>query len=97
MRVGIDFQFNDLKSTANRKDIVADTTAKLDTRYPDGKNTLLTSGIYLSHSYQINENLLLTDGIRVGYSSLKSTFVDTTFFNFHLVMQISNNPFTLEA
>lgn len=82
VRVGIDFQFNDLKSTANRKDIVADTTAKLDTRYPDGKNTLLTSGIYLSHSYQINENLLLTDGIRVGYSSLKSTFVDTTFFQF---------------
>lgn len=82
VRVGIDFQYNDLKSTANRKDIVADTTAKLDTRYPDGKNTLLTSGIYLSHSYQINENLLLTDGIRVGYSSLKSTFVDTTFFQF---------------
>lgn len=82
VRVGIDFQFNDLKSTANRKDIVADTIAKLDTRYPDGKNTLLTSGIYLSHSYQINENLLLTDGIRVGYSSLKSTFVDTTFFQF---------------
>lgn len=82
VRVGIDFQYNNLKSTANRKDIVADTTAKLDTRYPDGKNTLLTSGIYLSHSYQINENLLLTDGIRVGYSSLKSTFVDTTFFQF---------------
>ncbi|HRH03212.1 MAG TPA: TonB-dependent receptor [Bacteroidia bacterium] len=82
VRLGIDFQYNDLKSTANRKDIVADTTAKLDTRYPDGKNTLLTSGVYLSHTYQINENLLLTDGIRVGFSSLKSTFVDTTFFQF---------------
>jgi hemoglobin/transferrin/lactoferrin receptor protein len=82
LRLGIDFQYNDLKSTANRKDIIADTTAKLDTRYPDGKNTLLTSGIYLSHSYQINENLLLTDGIRVGYSSLKSTFIDTAFFQF---------------
>ncbi|MBK9480064.1 MAG: TonB-dependent receptor [Bacteroidetes bacterium] len=82
VRVGIDFQYNDLTSTANRKDIVADTVAKLDTRYPDGNNTLLTTGIYLSHSFQISENLLLTDGLRVGYSYLKSTFIDTTFFHF---------------
>lgn len=82
VRVGIDFQYNDLTSTANRKDIVADTVAKLDTRYPDGNNTLLTTGIYLSHSFQISENLLLTDGLRVGYSYLKSTFIDTTFFYF---------------
>ncbi|MBK9673295.1 MAG: TonB-dependent receptor [Bacteroidetes bacterium] len=82
VRVGIDFQYNDLTSTANRKDIVADTVAKLDTRYPDGNNTLLTTGIYLSHSFQISENLLLTDGLRVGYSYLKSTFIDTAFFHF---------------
>ena len=78
--MGVDFQFNDLTSTANRRDILADTSGKLDTRYPDGDNTLLNLGFHVSHTWQINDQLVLNDGIRVGYSALHSTFVDTTFF-----------------
>jgi hemoglobin/transferrin/lactoferrin receptor protein len=82
LRLGADLQYNTLKSTANEEDIVSGVSTPLDTRYPDGVNTMLTFGIYASHTWQISPVLALTDGLRVGYSMLHSTFVDTTFFNF---------------
>ncbi|MBN8703753.1 MAG: TonB-dependent receptor [Bacteroidetes bacterium] len=82
-RLGVDMQLNSLTSTASKKDIVADTIGKLDTRYPDGENTMNNFGVYLSHTWQINEQLTLNDGIRVGYSMLHSTLIDTALL-FHL-------------
>jgi hemoglobin/transferrin/lactoferrin receptor protein len=80
---GLDMQMNSLKSTANVENIVADTTGKLDTRYPDGKNNMNNFAIYFSHKWKLNEQLYLVDGIRAGYSILHSTLVDTALL-FHL-------------
>ena len=38
---------------------------------------------YFSHTWKINEELTLTDGLRLGYSMLHSTLVDTAIL-FHL-------------
>lgn len=81
VRLGFDVQYNDLKSTANRKDILADTTGKLDTRYPDGKNNQMNLGVYISHTWKLTEKLVLNDAVRAGFSKLNSTFIDTTFFH----------------
>ena len=80
VRIGADFQYNDLKSTASRKDILADTTGKLDTRYPDGKNNQSNIGLYFSHTWKLTDKLVLNDAIRANFSKLTSSFVDTTFF-----------------
>jgi hemoglobin/transferrin/lactoferrin receptor protein len=77
MRFGADMQMNSLESTANRVDIVADTTVKWSTRYPDGDNTMNNFAAFWSHTWKLNEELTLTDGFRVGYSMLHSTLVDT--------------------
>lgn len=82
-RFGAEMQLNNLTSTAFRENIVADTTTKLDTRFPDGINKMNNFAIYFSHTWQINSQLTLTDGIRAGYSSLHSTLVDTAT-QFHL-------------
>ncbi|HNW70441.1 MAG TPA: TonB-dependent receptor [Bacteroidales bacterium] len=82
IRFGIDGQFNTLKSTASYSNIVTGEVTPYNTRYPDGKNTMTNLGVYASHTWQISEKLALTDGLRVGYSMLHSTFVDTTFFKF---------------
>ncbi len=92
VRIGVDFQYNDLKSTANRKDIVADTTGKLDTRYPDGTNNMTNMGVYISHTWQLTDNLILNDAIRAGFASLKSTFEDTTFFPLPFKDANQSNP-----
>ncbi|OFX20157.1 MAG: hypothetical protein A2033_17265 [Bacteroidetes bacterium GWA2_31_9] len=81
IRFGLDAQYNTLKSTANSENIVTGESSPLDTRYPDGDNSMLNMGAYISHTWQINEQLTLNDGIRAGFSSLKSTLIDTSFFH----------------
>ena len=82
MQVGVDGQLNGLKSTANEVDIYTGASSNLDTRYPDGTNSMALAGVYLTHLWKLSEKTNMTDGLRVGYSSLKSTMVDTTFFKF---------------
>ncbi|MEI6124397.1 MAG: TonB-dependent receptor [Bacteroidota bacterium] len=91
LRFGVDGQYNMLKSTANEEDIVSGAISPLDTRYPDGKNTMASLGVFVSHTWQISNKLALTDGLRVGYSMLHSTFVDTTFFKFPFADVKQNN------
>ncbi len=77
IRFGADVQLNNLKSTANKKDILADTTAKFATRFPDGVNKMNNMAVYISHTWKINDELTLTDGVRLGYSTIHSTLADT--------------------
>ena len=83
IRFGADLYLNMLKSTATRDNIIDGTSIKWDTRYPDGDNIMNNFGVYISHSWEINEQLVLNDGLRVGYSTLHSTLVDTALL-FHL-------------
>jgi hemoglobin/transferrin/lactoferrin receptor protein len=83
IRFGLDGQYNTLKSTANKENIVTGASTPLDTRYPDGDNTMLNIALYISHTWKMYDNLTLVDGIRVGYSTVHSTLVDTALL-FHL-------------
>lgn len=78
VRLGLDVQLNNLKSTAERRNIVVDTGSigNWDSRYPDGKNKMNNFALYFSHTWKINDELVLTDGIRGGYSTLHSTIVN---------------------
>lgn len=82
LRVGIDGQYNTLKSTASVENIVTGASSKLDTRYPGGDNNLMNVSAFVSLGWNISKKLRLTDGARIGYSRLYSQFTDTTFFPF---------------
>jgi hemoglobin/transferrin/lactoferrin receptor protein len=75
--VGLDGQFNLLKSTANKLNVIDGTSSPLDTRYPDGNNSMNYFGFYVSHNYMLSAKTTISEGVRIGYSSLKSTLVDT--------------------
>lgn len=92
IRFGLEGQFNSLKSTANKENIVSGENVPLDTRYPDGDNTMMNVALYISHTWQINDQLILTDGIRGGFVSLHSTFVDTSFFHLPYTKADQSNP-----
>ena len=82
MRYGMDAWYNQVNSSAFQKDIVADTTASLDTRYPDGGSTMMSAAAYATHTWEINDKLILNDGVRASFVSLNAAFIDKTFFPF---------------
>jgi hemoglobin/transferrin/lactoferrin receptor protein len=80
--VGMDAQLNDVKSTATRTNLNTGAISKLDSRYPDGKNTMNNVGVFAQHTIKFkNEKLVLNDGIRFQSVSLKSNIIDNSFFN----------------
>jgi len=81
LRLGVEGQYNTLKSIADEENVLSGALSPLDTRYPDGDNSMTDVAIYYSHTWKINKQLSLTDGIRLGMVSLSSTFVDTSFFH----------------
>ncbi len=81
-RYGLDAWYNQVNSTAFQRDIVADSIAPLDTRYPDGGSTMMSAAVYATHTWEISEKLILNDGLRTSYVRLNSAFVDKTFFPF---------------
>lgn len=82
LTAGIDIQTNNLTSTASRTNLLTKGISKLDTRYPDGKNTMYNAAVFLQHIHKFkNEKWIQNDGIRFQYTDLSSTIVDNSFFN----------------
>ncbi len=81
LRIGMEQQSNWLTSKAERENIVTGVRTPLDTRYPDGENSMMNTAAYGSHTWQINDKLVLNDGLRLGVSSLECSFKDTSFFS----------------
>ena len=93
LSLGADMQLNDVKSRANSENIRTGVLSKLDTRYPDGKNTFNNFGVYAQHTWKINGGKwVLNDGIRLQAVSLHSTLADTAI-QFKLpFLELKQNP-----
>lgn len=82
LAVGADMQLNDVKSRATRTNLNTGVITKLNTRYPDGKNTMNNFGIYAQHTYKFpGKKLVLNDGLRLQAITLKSNVLDNSFFS----------------
>lgn len=79
---GTDTFFDNLKSAANKLNIVTNVISPTDTRYPDGNNYSLKNDAFATYSAKFNNNYSYNFGARAGYSLLYSQFVDKTFFSF---------------
>lgn len=82
LRYGAELTGNNVVSTANTLDVRTNTVSPAKTRYGDDGNTMNTAGIYVSHSWEVNENFVISDGVRFTANSLTSKFKDTTFYKF---------------
>ncbi len=82
LSIGADAQLNDLKSVADRTNLLTGAVSKLDTRYPDGKNHMNYYAVYAQHILKISDGKwVLNDGIRLQSVNLHSTIIDNSFFN----------------
>ncbi|MBS1732539.1 MAG: TonB-dependent receptor [Bacteroidetes bacterium] len=78
---GIDAQLNDVKSRATRSNFLTGAVAKLDTRYPDGKNKMNNFGVFIQHVYKFkNRKFIINDAVRFQQIMLKSNVEDNSFF-----------------
>jgi len=78
---GIDLQLNDLSSKATRTNMMNGQISKLDTRYPDGNNTMNYAAGYIQHIHKFkSRKWVLNQGIRIQHVALRSNIVDNSFF-----------------
>ena len=82
LRIGLEGYFNSLTSTAEETDIETGEVSPLDTRYPDGDNTMNNIGLYATDTWKINDQWVLNGGLRLESIMLHSTFVSKEFFDF---------------
>ncbi|WP_341905350.1 TonB-dependent receptor [Fluviicola taffensis] len=91
IRYGIFAKYDAIQSTADKQNIVVDTSGSLDTRYPDGGSSMLTGAIYLTDAFELSDKLILSGGIRANYVNLKAAFNDRTFYPFPYSETKQNN------
>lgn len=91
LRYGVEVTSNDVKSTANFKDINTNVETPADTRYADGGSKMSTAAVYVSHSWEVNDHFIISDGLRFTNTSLTCNFKDTTFFKFPFTTAKQNN------
>ena len=77
---GIETYFDDLNSSAYSNNINTSEFEVIDSRYPNGKNNMSRSDIFLSYSETISPKTNWNFGGRIGYTALKSTIADNSFF-----------------
>ncbi len=94
LRTGIDGQRSQVKSTAFTTDASTNiiTPNGASTRYPDGDNSMLNAAVYVTHTWKIDNKWTLNDGIRLGTTRLKSTFINQTFFKFPFTEAQQSSP-----
>jgi hemoglobin/transferrin/lactoferrin receptor protein len=90
--MGIDGQLNNVKSTAIKTNLLTNAVTPLDTRYPDGKNTMSYFAFYAQHVLKLADaKIIINDGIRLQGVHLLSTINDNSFFNFPFTEIKQNN------
>jgi len=73
---------NDVNSTGEGRDIITGETFPESSRYPDGDNRYNSFSAYAGIKYPFSESVFLNGGLRYNYTTLHSTFIDNSFYNF---------------
>jgi hemoglobin/transferrin/lactoferrin receptor protein len=90
--MGLDVQLNTLRSVATRQNIFTKVISALDTRYPDGDNSMNNFAAYAQHIYKkATSKFIFNSGIRLQNSQLKSNIVNNSFFELPFTNFAQNN------
>jgi hemoglobin/transferrin/lactoferrin receptor protein len=79
---GSEYVRNNIRSTADTRNILTDETFPAGSRYPNGKNIYNSIAIYGGYKYNISPSLTVSTGARYNYVSLNSVIADNSFYNF---------------
>jgi hemoglobin/transferrin/lactoferrin receptor protein len=79
---GSEYVRNNIRSTADTRNIMTDVTLPAGSRYPDGKNIFNSIAFYGDYSYNISFVFSVSAGARYTFVSLNSEIADNSFYNF---------------
>lgn len=91
LHIGVESNFNDVQSTAERVNIVSEAKSKISTRYSDGPTTLRSHAIFAQHTYKISDQFTINDGLRFNLVQLNAQFIDTALIQFPFTKAQQNN------
>ncbi len=73
---GVDFYYNDISSSAFRRNIETGETAKAESRYPDGGSSFTSLAAYGSFIHPLSKRVILNAGIRFNSIQLEGSTLD---------------------
>ncbi len=92
---GLELVSNKIKSVAQTRNTLSNTSAPAGSRYPNGDNKYNTASIYAGYKNSLSDQFSLNTGIRYNYVYLYSTIADNSFYNFPFsTISISNGAIT---
>lgn len=95
---GFEFDFNNIKSTAQIRDIITGNTTPAGSRYPNGKNKYSSISAYAGYKNNLTGRITLNTGLRYNHVGLHSEIADNSFYGFPFTeINISNGAVTGEA
>ncbi len=77
---GIESYYETLSSEAFAQNIKTGEVKGLDTRYPNGKNSMTRNDLYISYNEKLNSQTTWNTGGRIGYTTLNSSIANDTYF-----------------
>lgn len=88
---GSEYVYNNIKSTADTRNILTDEVTPAGSRYPNGKNIYNSFSFYGGYKYNPVTELTLSAGARYNFVSLNSEIADNSFYNFPFTTIDSKN------
>ncbi len=92
---GLEIVYNDIKSTAQTRNITSDLISPAGSRYPNGDNKYKSYSLYAGYKDNLSDKLTLNTGLRYNHVALNSDIADNSFYNFPFTeINISNGALT---
>lgn len=79
---GLEGIYNDVTSTAFRKNVDTGVETPQSTRYPDGGSNMKSFAVYVTDLWKLSNTVYTNIGARFNHIGLHADFTDTTFFKF---------------
>ena len=79
---GAEYVWNNIRSTADVKNIVTGVTTPAGSRYPNGKNIYNSVSVYGGYKFNLSDRFTVSTGARYNYVSLNSEIADNSYYSF---------------
>lgn len=92
---GLESFYNNVKSDAERRDIITGESSPSASRYPDGKNIYSGISVYAGYKNNLRERVTISTGARYNHVWLNSTIDDNSYYNMPFTeISMSNGALT---
>jgi hemoglobin/transferrin/lactoferrin receptor protein len=80
LQYGLESYYDNLKSSAFSNNVNTNEIKPINSRYPNGKNSMFRNDIFVSYNQIISDKTNWNTGVRLGFANLKSTISDNSLF-----------------